>query len=224
MGTATRLVQEQGEALMRRDHQFSWITRPNEIPCPHLWDAEIRSFPRFGVVASMGALVKGWLLVVPRQFHMNLRLLEDADRQDLVRIVQTLSRELEQFGGNVFIFEHGAVSESSSVACGVDQAHLHVVPLPFDLIEASVRRGRIERITFKEIGKTNDPWYKVRANHEYLLVQRQSDMHAMVSFPTHTTSQWFRKVIAAELNDADRWDYRRYPCYDAMLATRVALE
>lgn len=122
----------------RGRHRFGWIvdqsmSRPTEI-C----DRPVANSEHFIVLPSLGALVPGWVLVVPRRPILNLGALNEIERADLDALVHYLRNVLSSVTNDVFEFEHGPQDRDSSVGCGVDQAHLHLVPLPFDLLSAAL--------------------------------------------------------------------------------------
>ena len=91
------------------------------------------------VIASIGALVPGWTMVVPRRHVCNLsEALPDPHFLDLCQQVST--RLASAFPTTeVRMFEHGSHVEGSLVGCGVDHAHMHLVPL-HDSLEPWIRR------------------------------------------------------------------------------------
>lgn len=204
-------------------HRFSWITRPEENLPPRALDAELRSFPEAGVIMSLGSLVPGWLLVVPRTCTPNFRQLPWEIHPKLSSVVRCLVAELERFEGQVFAFEHGASNPTNATACGVEQAHLHVVPLPFDLLTAAEQHAHTQGLPFVPLGRPLDPWATIPAHGDYLLVQRAYDSAAALILPDQPLSQWFRRVIAIELHRSTEWDYRERPQIDNMVRTAAGL-
>jgi ATP adenylyltransferase len=208
-----------GSDSMRNAHRFAWVTAPNHVRPPRPWDAEIRSYARFGVIGSIGALVRGWLLVIPRVPIPNLRHLSTHDRASLGEIVASLKKNMSSLDGELFIFEHGSSRPASLLACGVEQAHLHMLPLNFDLLEAACHYGKRQEIRFSTPADPSDPWADIPISSEYLMVERLSDGKALIGFPVHPSSQWFRRIIATELGEPDAWNYRKHPKLANLRAT-----
>src|ERR1041385_1989822 len=109
----------------------SLISGPSE-----LWDHPLFESPNFVVLPSLGALIEGWVLIVPKKHYVCMGAVPSAlggEMEDLKRLVS--SRLLHTYG-SVCAFEHGPSCEKRSVGCGVDHAHLHLVPTEFDLADA----------------------------------------------------------------------------------------
>jgi hypothetical protein len=133
-------------------------------------------------------------------------------RERLRGLADVAAERLSVFGSSVF-FEHGSVAPASVVGCGVDQAHLHVVPLGFDLIE----QVRCDNAVAWTSVSMSDPWKYIPRGEEYYLVMNAS--HAFVGKPMRPESQYFRKQIAAGIGHAEQWDYKGWPNYGNVART-----
>ena len=90
-------------------------------------------------IASVGALVRGWTLVIPTEHTMSLAVLSSERRIELLQSVEGLRTSISaELGVGTVVFEHGASSECSPVSCTTAHAHVHVVPFDGDLL-ASLR-------------------------------------------------------------------------------------
>lgn len=156
---------------------------------------------------SIGSLVEGWLLVVPRRHVLATAALSSSEIADLRHLAAAQAQRLvATFGLTVYQFEHGPAEAGSPVGCSVDHAHVHLVPLNFDLLEAARRYA------------PDTAWTHVRQFEE---VQRNyasglSYLHAcgpdgnLAAFGATLPSQFFRRVIANYLNLGDP-EWRRTP-------------
>ena len=90
-----------------------------------LWESE-----NFCVVPSKGGFVPGWVMVVPKTHVLSVAQLPNPLYPEMKQLVAEVSARLTECFGPPTAFEHGAVVENSSFGCGVDHAHLHLVPLP----------------------------------------------------------------------------------------------
>jgi len=76
----------------------------------------------FVVVPTIGSIVPGWLLVVPRSHFLSVGSYSAARFQEFVKIQEAAAEALRECFGPVSCFEHGAVREREPVGCGVDHA------------------------------------------------------------------------------------------------------
>src|SRR4051794_17392481 len=114
---------------MTQGTRFAWITDDAMPRTDAGWDLEILRTERFVALPSVGALVPGWTLVVPRRPLRNLSETSPQERTELAQIADTIAHALGMKGEHVYCFEHGSCEAGSLTGCGVDQAHLHIVPL-----------------------------------------------------------------------------------------------
>jgi diadenosine tetraphosphate (Ap4A) HIT family hydrolase len=174
------------------------------------WNRAIFETKSFVVFPSLGALVAGWMLIVPRRPMLNLRSITTLEREELCVLVSELANKLSLFPGEIFAFEHGNTIAGGLVGCGVDQAHLHLVPLEFDLMNAA------SKATHGDIQWTNlegvDTFHKCMPDDgEYIGIWRPSKLTGLAGVMRRPQSQWVRKVIADKLGEEATWDYNLYP-------------
>jgi hypothetical protein len=187
-----------------KSSKFLWLTHPGTNVRP-LHDIVVLENEYFVAMPSLGALVDVWLVVIPRRPMATLSSMTDQERtalNDLRGQLNAKARARSQ-GEVLYEFEHGGVY-GGVVSCGVDQAHLHMTWLPFDLMEVCKstemdwrQSGDISLLTSETAGLT-----------DYLFVQ--GDGHALIANPQQPTSQWFRKLIGTVLGSIE-WDYKLAP-------------
>ena len=171
------------------------------------WDYVIESGTNYVIVPSKGALLSGWLLVVGTKHHLSrasMTLHEFAAFE--VGIQQACAIVQAKFGPAT-LFESGPSYKGTSIGCGIDHVHVHVLPLQFSLGEATRRiftdinwvscKGFRQLQDLHTLGK---PYYYIK----------EPDRDPLYTIPTVRTSQLLRKVIAAETGQTDLWDYSRY--------------
>lgn len=195
---------------MSDDTRFAWIM-DDSMPRPEaLWDREILRTERFVAVPSAGSLVAGWTLVVPRRPMLNLSQTNAEEREELDAIATRIADCLGTRGQEVYFFEHGSRAVGSLTGCGVDQAHLHIVPLPFDLIAAATARTEAG-IVWRDARETEPPLDTLPVGGEYVALWSRGDSRTMIGAVTEPVSQWIRRVIADELGIGAQWNYRNHP-------------
>jgi ATP adenylyltransferase len=171
----------------------------------------------FIVIPSLGSLLPGWLLVIPKAFSLNLSQLGKNELQELNNLALTCELKLqEKFHSKVVRFEHGPAANQSKVGCGVDYAHLHIVPVNFDLIEGLETRLNIHYEWF-EIESIQS--LKSAIHHSDYLYYRNSANQHFVTYQQNIPSQLFRRVIAHQLSTPEAFDWKSFPHVETVQET-----
>jgi ATP adenylyltransferase len=189
-------------------NRFGWITRGETNGPDPRCDIDVMPGQPIAVVPSLGSLCPGWVLAIPRKPLLSIRQLESSERIDFLRFCKTVGHTLSDFHPQPHYFEHGPNKEKGVVGCGVDQAHLHIVPTPLHLLDA-VMTDRT--VSWTEVDNV-DPWATAPAEVEYYLIAKAS--RAYVGIPSRSESQYFRKKLAALGGIPDEWNYREWPHYE----------
>lgn len=204
------------------------ITTSSQAPCrlcrvTRSGDADdevLVASPSFLVVTSVGSLLDGWLLIVPRRHILSMR----ACTLDEVKEFRSLTANLrtvlqEEYRCGVVTFEHGPARASTRMGCGVDHAHLHVVPTELDLlaqagsIDPDLRWGVVD--AYASIAQ-------VSGTRDYLFYSDQGAIE-YVATGTNIPSQFFRRLIARLTGQADQWNWRDHPRPEVSSRTRDRL-
>lgn len=184
-------------------------------------DCPFSSNDEFIAIPSIGALVEGWSLVIPKRHQLSMKsVYNHSSFKDFLS--QILPILLDQYGPFV-AFEHGANKEGSITACGTDHAHLHLVPLRESLLidlqnsglswarchtsEIALRTERDEYLFYYELG-VNKIWHDPIG---YLHILKQP------------ISQYFRHLIATRKGLLDVSDYRKFPHIEIAKRTQQVL-
>jgi ATP adenylyltransferase len=197
--------------------RFAWVIDEASPRSDEVWDQEILRTDRFVAVPSAGSLVAGWTLVVPRRPMLNLAQADATERDELEAIITKIAGQLSATGDVIFCFEHGSGWRGSATGCGVDQAHLHIVPLPFDLLEAAAER-RDDAIDWQPAREGVSPLAALPAAGEYVALW-SATQQPMVGNVRRPISQWIRRVIAEKLGIGAEWNYRSHPQTDRVRQT-----
>jgi ATP adenylyltransferase len=162
----------------------------------------------FVVIPTLGALIEGWLLIVPKVFYLNFSHLPSDQLEEVSQVINHLEERflpLFEASGTV-VFEHGPSYTHSTAGCGVDYAHLHWIPTGFDL-----KQGVSEFLNLNFDWKTVDSLAEVKANtmtgQDYLYLRDQSG-NSFLTCREDVPSQTFRKVIAHYLNKPEQFDWK----------------
>jgi hypothetical protein len=117
--------------------------------------------------------------------------------------------------GSAFVFEHGVVRITDQ-ACGVNHAHLHVLPIDH-VNSAAVERSVVQRFpTFVE-RSFGSVIAQGRPEHAYLIYGADL-LRIKMSLSEKIPSQFMRMAVSATIENQD-WDWRRLAGRSSFLAT-----
>jgi ATP adenylyltransferase len=171
----------------------------------------------FKVIPSLGSLIEGWLLVLPKSHFISIGAIDNSHLyNELEELVDRTCKIVENEYGNYVMFEHGPAQAETIVGCGVDYAHLHIVPIKIDLVQESskfITNCHWDRIS--SLSCTSD-FHK--RDLPYLLVQDNSKT-LFIGSAEEIPSQTFRKVIAEHLGVPNKYDWKQYPFYSNITKT-----
>jgi len=195
---------------MTKSTRFAWIFDESAPRSAAACDQEILRTDRLVAVPSAGALVAGWTLIVPRRPMLNLASATVEERGAIELAASQIAKQLAQAGEQIWFFEHGSRNVGGVMGCGVDQAHLHIVPLNFDLGAAIAQRSG-DDIAWMVVTESETPLDALPETGEYIAFWSISDLRPRIGMVRRPVSQWVRRVIADELGIGAEWDYRSYP-------------
>jgi len=177
--------------------RFRWLhgdSQPGVAP----WDIDLTPSRRFATVPSRGAIVEGWLLTLPRKKVINIAARPLNERRSLIAQAFDTAQIVGNPERQTTFFEHGPVETGTPTGCGLDHAHLHSVPLAFDLLaELPIEMGW-QRVD------PSDPW-RTLGDRDYLVVGRNDNW--MACEPEVPVSQFFRRQIAISSTGGYGWDH-----------------
>jgi len=186
----------------------------------HRWDEPLFFSANFLALPSLGSIVEGWILVVPKKHFLSIGAMPADLANEMMDFRARVAEYLTPKYGALCAFEHGPSSLKRQVGCGVDHAHLHLVPIGFDLISAA--RPYLPR----DIQWSDADLYKCRSafaqGRDYLYVE-QLFGHARIAVHDEFGSQIFRKAIASQLGVPDRYSWRDYPQHENITRTIESL-
>lgn len=171
-----------------------------------VFDVDILQDTRAVVTPTKGSLVPGWLLVIPRIASISFKSLINTERKNCLSLAKSLASALQNSQTQPFYFEHGPIHQKTKIGCGVDQAHLHVVSLPFDLMYYTMQRA--PHLDWQLVD-TSDPWEAIEPGRPYYLMSNFDSV--CLCYPSEEQSQFFRRIIAEGLGAPEEWDYNSYP-------------
>jgi diadenosine tetraphosphate (Ap4A) HIT family hydrolase len=162
----------------------------------------------------MGALVPGYVLILPRAHVFSMASLDAASRAELRAYEREIHERIAVRWRPATLFEHGSCAnpDAATGAC-ISHAHWHLIPGEFDLDGRGIgfRRAR----TFDAIVEADRP-------HGYLAF-RTAGGEWYFNVTHRPPSQYFRRIIAARLGRPTEWDYLAFPILDQLRDTIVGL-
>ena len=175
---------------------------------PEPWNAPLIESSNFSVLPSLGALVEGWVLLVPRQHFLSVGAIPESLLREMDSLKETVRDFLETRYGAVSMFEHGPGAKQRKVGCGVDHAHLHMIPAAFDLakaVEPYLPSGA-EWATAKPTSCRD----AAQSGEDYLYLEQPMGRARIIRDP-NIGSQLFRRAVADILGAPTTFDWRTNP-------------
>lgn len=188
----------------------------------HVADHVLFESENFVVVPTVGSIIPGWLLVVPRSHCLSVGSVAEEEFQEFIEIQETAAEALQDCFGPVSFFEHGAVRERESIGCGVDHAHLHIVATRLDLL-AGAKTMTQTRLQWRQVAGIQAATPYVAEQMPYVFVQ-QARRDSWIGTASTIESQLIRKVIAAHVGQPDCWDWKTHPFENNVRETVRRLE
>ena len=179
------------------------------------WNIPLFSSKNFVALPSLGALVEGWLLLVPKNHFISIGALPGHLFDEMNAFRRILESALTECYGSVAAFGHGPSKERRSVGCGVDHAHLHLVPVSFDLatlVSPMLPNGASWNPSgIEECRKAQ------QRGEDYLYVEQPLGSGLIAS--GDMGSQLFRRVIASQIGNPEEYNWREHPHLNNVRAT-----
>ena len=180
------------------------------------WDEPLFSSANFLALPSLGSMVEGWLLVVPKKHFLSMGAMPADMANDMMDFRALVVKYLAPKYGALCAFEHGPSCLRRQIGCGVDHAHLHLVPIGFDLISAA-RPFHPRNLAWSDadLDKCRSAFAQ---GLDYLYVEQPLG-HGRIAVHDEFGSQIFRKAIASHLGIPDRYSWHDYPQHENIRRT-----
>jgi ATP adenylyltransferase len=169
------------------------------------------------VVPSIGAMVEGWVLVFPERHVLALSDLTGLEWSEFEVLIRRTRATVEAEFGETVLFEHGSAGIGRTAACGVDHAHMHVVPLAIDLRKAvAACSDDVGSFDWSRVVGRPD----VIAGNDYLYISDRTGK--WVARSPWLPGQVIRRAIANHLG-SPVWDWKADSHLDLVESTRRKL-
>jgi len=166
----------------------------------------------FAVLPTLGQIVPGYLLVVPKHHHLAIGDMSQDEIQELEALRAMLLATLGASYGTYVFFEHGTRSENCG-GCGITHAHLHAVPFSAHVDPVGVLKGQF---AFDQLQGFSD-LARVPSNSSYLYYEATSK-ERYAFYPSVVPSQYLRRLLAEAIGVRD-WDWRECGKEERFLST-----
>jgi len=158
-------------------------------------------------IPSLGQLVEGYCLIFPYREVLNLSILNSYEKQDLLKMLYKVNKVLSEKYGPTIIFEHGANEEKCKVGCGVDIAHLHIVPNfklenVIDRLDSKYQRTSFHNNLMEWLAKLSP------VKRPYMMIGSHNGPIIMYDYGEKRESQVIRKILASMASGHPEWDWR----------------
>jgi ATP adenylyltransferase len=172
----------------------------------------------FKVVPSLGAMVEGWLLIVPKRHYLSFAYIENELFEEFKTLQNEVVNLLEDiYKTNICVFENGAINCKSLVGCGVDYAHVHYVPLNIN-IKREISQSYNYTLEWEKIHGISELNQFIFLNAPYLYIQ-DNNKESFVAKIDSPRSQLIRQIIANKLGFPEKYDWKRFSFEDKIVNT-----
>jgi diadenosine tetraphosphate (Ap4A) HIT family hydrolase len=171
----------------------------------------LRETEHFVVIPSLGQIVEGYLLIMPKAHVRSIALIDDGLKSELEQLYRETSEVLEYAYRRPIFYEHGMGFPDQGNGCCVDHAHIHAVPVTLR-VSSFLQSFRSQRI--KNVGDLSG----IVRGIDYLYVEDASN-DRVVYYASKLRSQYMRYLIAEMVGAPDKGDWTIYPGVNELLST-----
>ena len=185
------------------------------------WNQPLAETEHFVVIPSLGSLVEGWVLIVPKDHYLSMGATPVGLQSEIDALERRVTESLHlRYQKPVVAFEHGPSAVKHGTGCGVDHAHLHLVPIDCDVLRyAKPLVPGSAKWTF--CGVDNGWTARTQAFNDGLdyLYLKPDGEEAIIGVCSDFGSQVFRRAISTYLGAEGEFNWRIYPRIETVLQT-----
>jgi len=169
--------------------------------------------PGFAILPSIGQIVEGYLLLLPRQHFAAIGDLSPSGLRELDGLMRFAGDLLKTEYGPYIVFEHGTRSEGAG-GCGIYHAHLHMVPLARTLDPVASLKSTFRCVELAHLSEIRE---RSAGLVNYLFYQ-DSDARLYLFDTGPLPSQYMRRLFADGVAGQE-WNWRSAGREERLLAT-----
>jgi len=175
---------------------------------PSLMNIVLYESSHFYVVPAKGALVKGYVMIVPKEHHLSFAALPEGELSEALQVLE----DIKGLFGKVYnttefvVFEHGTGPNGSKHEKAIVHAHLHVLPYTPVVTPETAIKFHLSPLDIDKISEFSKVPY-------LLYTDSQLDWHISADPDVYIPRQCIRQLIGDTLKlDGQLWNWRRHSC------------
>lgn len=159
----------------------------------------IRETAHFLVIAGIGALTRGYVLLFPKQHISSIGALPEYLFSEVRNEQQIIREALLSLYGSAVFFEHGSSSSCTYGSC-IEHAHLHALPSAVDF------KWFVTEFTETPIQDISE--LQEYCDNGYLYYENAEGAKLVYTTDIPIGSQYFRRIWAQTVDKEDEWDWQ----------------
>jgi len=182
----------------------------------------------FAIIPSLGPLVEGHLLLIPKHHEFSFVNLSKSILSEAEKLILSIIQFFRQQKHSTLIFEHGAIVQAGCAyerrlkkvkagAC-TDHAHIHIVPC----LSAAPVIQKMNDIHFhlekRKLQHLSEMHEAVERDFPYIIIG-SSRMKSWVLYVIDELPSQFMRQIVASIVGLKEWSWYRSPCIDSVQKT-----
>jgi diadenosine tetraphosphate (Ap4A) HIT family hydrolase len=171
-------------------------------------DTVLLESENFVVIPTIGSIIPGWLMVLPKKHFLRVESLDKALLEEFSEVRYWAKDALRQSFGPVVCFEHGPTRVKDALGCGVDHAHLHVVSTELDLLTVAKRASGVS-LRWRKTRSLDEQCLTDFSDVPYLYFEDQND-NTWVCEAETAGSQFFRRALAFSEGMPQKYDWKSF--------------
>lgn len=156
--------------------------------------------------------------MIPKKHYLCVGSLPKESLHELNVLLKSMASLLGAIYGYATVFEHGPSKDGSSLGCGIDHAHLHVVPLEFSLRKTIEEKAPEALAEAKPVTGIKDLSGLYKAGIDYLYLQEPGRQPEVFS-AAQVGRQFFRRMVAEQEGKDEQFDYNRFSFHQQVART-----
>jgi diadenosine tetraphosphate (Ap4A) HIT family hydrolase len=148
---------------------------------------------------------------VPKDYFLCIGALPPLLTSELIGFLADVVSFVRAEYGPVAIFEHGPVQRGTTVGCGVDHAHVHVVPVKPDWSLLQAARTMAPEIVWEKLPSLHETRKYFIQSRPYLLLHEPVAAELVIGTGPSIPSQMFRRIIANYVGRPHDFDWKQHP-------------